>query len=84
MERLDFSKIAAIALAVIWLQEVWRVGYVEGVAMQFQSLAFDNLEILLHAEVVRSVAWAVDLVPSERSHARVDGASGSIGCRRKG
>jgi len=80
VEPSNLAKIA-VALAAVWEIKVWSVGYVEGVAMQFQSSAFGNLEILLHSDVVSSVAGTADLVPSERSHARVYGVSRPIGCQ---
>ena len=69
---------AKVSLAVAGVFEVRSVGYVEGVAMQLQSLAFHNLEVLLQAEVVNPVAGAEDLVPAERSHAREHAVSRSI------
>ena len=60
MEVRNLAKIA-VALAAVWKIEVWSVGYIEGVAMQFQSSAFGNLEILLDTDVVSSVAGAADI-----------------------
>jgi len=79
MEGCNLAKGAEVTLAVAWVLEVWRVGYVEGVAMQFQNLAFENLEVLLQAEVVNPIAGTVDLVPGECSHAREYAVSRSIG-----
>src|ERR1700679_50719 len=74
----NHAKSAEVTLVVAWVFKVWSVGYVEGVAMQFQNLAFHNLEVLLQAEVVNSIAWTENLVPSEGSHARIHAASRSI------
>jgi hypothetical protein len=69
---------AEITLAASRVLEVCSVGYIEGVAMQFQNFSFNDGEVLLQAEVINSVTGTVDLVSAQRAHARVHTASRPI------